>query len=246
MTTVTKNPYLDWLAQAKIDFKSAKTLYEQEEYCNAAFLFQQSVEKACKFFGLSRRLITMEKIRKIGHKPHEVFREIFTQEEVKPFLGPSAFDDLFRFMVDRPNMDERVNAVGLALYDISSKPVIPRKSNQSAKDALIDYYSGGTAKYFPNHELAKLLGENRGNLPDDFYEALLIDTDNICKTPACLMHLSFLVFGTEQDSRYPGETSPSKLYNSKTMYMQEFESFCELFEYCLECLEKYEQEVYSE
>jgi len=58
------------------DLESSEILYEKEKYSRAIFLFQQSVEKVTKAFGLLYSLVKEEDLaRKISHQSHKVFKK---------------------------------------------------------------------------------------------------------------------------------------------------------------------------
>jgi HEPN domain-containing protein len=61
----------DFFEQAKKDLGSSKTLYNAKDFGNSAYLFQQSIEKACKAYGLKMGFI--KNTREIKHESPLVF-----------------------------------------------------------------------------------------------------------------------------------------------------------------------------
>lgn len=43
-------------------------------------MFQQSVEKSCKYLGLTTKAFTFEELRRISHEPKKVFDAIFNSD----------------------------------------------------------------------------------------------------------------------------------------------------------------------
>ncbi len=62
------------------DLDSSIVLYHRKHYPQSVFYLQQAVEKAVKSLGLLFEIVSEDDLqRKIGHKPHEVYRKPFTK-----------------------------------------------------------------------------------------------------------------------------------------------------------------------
>lgn len=67
------------LSLASSDLESCRVLFLNGLYHNALFSLQQSVEKLVKAIGLETGIIRLDKIKRIGHEPHRVFKEAVDQ-----------------------------------------------------------------------------------------------------------------------------------------------------------------------
>lgn len=57
----------EFLTESLSDINAANTLLDIGQFSQAAYMFQQSVEKSCKYFGLTIKILDYEDLRKTGH-----------------------------------------------------------------------------------------------------------------------------------------------------------------------------------
>lgn len=243
---VIKNPYLPLLTEAERDIRAAKVLLNEQLYPRAAFSFQQAVEKASKFWGVSQNWITIDEIKKIGHKSDKIFRYIFTRGGAEP-EATKEYDKFFGIVKQLPNMDERVDFIWRELEAQRRTTFIPVRDNESYFDAFVRFYNEN-----PDAKTVKgtLYGyylkwkdmPNREEMMKDF----IIGSNTFFKAPQYLMLLSFLVIDTEQNTRYPditANTTTDKLYNESTMYIQRMPLLLPFFQLFCKRLRKYFSKV---
>lgn len=222
------------LTAAEKDIQSAKVLLKKQIYSNAAFNFQQAVEKACKFWGLSQGLITGDELQKIGHKSEKIFKRIFQDMDKFCRNATKEFDRMATDIKNIQELNERVKRVCSNLYNITSQQIIPIEEKQTRLEALEKFYCSPTVpEIFRLNKLFKRLKtlDNTEVMAERFIE----DTESFCKTPACLMQLSLLVFDTEQNTRYPEinkNRSPDKLYIAESVYIQQLPFLLDLLTFC--------------
>lgn len=246
------NPYSDLLNTAQRDLEASRVLHHAENYPAAVFYFQQAVEKACKFWGgVSTGLITWEEIRNIGHNPDKVFRILFIKHiSITEKHAESEYNKMFNDYCKDFSLEERVKKALGEIHNITGKSVIPILPKQSPYEAVAAYFEKypKAAMLHPSivADLEKFKHHpHRNKVAVDF----LIDTENECKMPACLMVLSLLVFATEQNARYPDITKgikPEDLYNEDTLFVQQIPFLCDLLNHNLKILHIYHIERYKE
>lgn len=244
------NPYCDLHKAAKDDVAAALQLYEAKLYPLAVFHFQQAIEKACKFWGLSKGLITWEEIKNIGHNPDKVFRILFKQISKIEGNIESEYDKMFNDFCKRSDLDERAKKVLSELLHIIENPAIPFVEGRSPYEAVATYFEKDPNAAILHPGLPEKLEELK-NHPhrDEVAMNFLYDTENECKMPACLMLLSILAFNTEQNARYPDSAKkikPEDLYNENTLFVLQIPFLCDMLNRNLEILDYYHIERYKE
>lgn len=208
------------------DLKSTEALYKSHNYPQSIYFLQQSVEKSCKYIGLTFRAISEEKLKKIGHNPHIVFRKIFCSDEMKQLGGASEFHK-FEQMVQDLNFDERVESL---------TPML----NSELED-VIKYTSdpiGVFLDYIDHHPLKDSLGINIRDeveksleiVPRKIIENIAIKhidkINNFAKANHILLILGFLVWGLEEKVRYPDmNNSPMDEYNENSAFVKALPMF---------------------
>ena len=246
----TVNPYSDLLNTAQRDLEASRVLHHTENYPAAVFYYQQAVEKACKFWGLSTGLITWEGIRRIGHNPDKVFRILFIKHiSITEKDAESEYDKMFNDFCKDFSLEERVKKVLGEIYNITDRPVIPILPKQSPYDAVAAYFAKDPKAAMLHPSIVADLEKFKHHpLRDKVAADFLIDTENECKMPACLMVLSLLVFATEQNARYPDIAKgikPEDLYNEDTLFVQQIPFLCDLLNHNLKILHTYPNERYK-
>ena len=243
------NPYSDLLNTAQRDLEASIILHHTEKYPAAVFYYQQAVEKACKFWGLSKQLITWAEIRSIGHNPDKVFRILFAN-----FFQPykkdavSSYNEMFEDFCKNSNMDERIIKVCSELHNITNNPVIPIGKDQSPVEAVEKYYKGNPKAIAP--DIAKRIENLKSHsCPDEAALDFIRDTEDLCKMPACLLMLSFIVFNTEQNARYPDfdkNIKPEDLYNKDVLLVKQLPFLFDMLNHNIKILHHYFIDKYKE
>lgn len=120
------NPYSDLLNTAQRDLEASRVLHHTENYPAAVFYYQQAVEKACKFWGLSTGLITWEGIRRIGHNPDKVFRILFIKHiSITEKDAESEYDKMFNDFCKDFSLEERVKRYLAKYIILQTGPLFP-------------------------------------------------------------------------------------------------------------------------
>lgn len=118
------------------DLQCARILYESKNYRNSFYLFQQSVEKANKGFGLYLGLIDMQKLKgKIGHMPVKIYTAFLDEQQQKlkqlapalsalptlpqDFLNSETLDDYNSGLAEVIGFIPKVNSNTLLKFSIS-------------------------------------------------------------------------------------------------------------------------------
>jgi hypothetical protein len=78
ITKSTFNKALLSLGDARDDIKASKLLFDGKIYSRSVYSLQQSVEKACKAFGLALGFIENQK--SIGHQSPDIFLKMFEDQ----------------------------------------------------------------------------------------------------------------------------------------------------------------------
>lgn len=81
-----------WIEIALNDLKSARLLYEHEQFSNSYFLFQQSVEKANKAFALLSGKITVEELEDFKHDQFKIYRKLLVAQREQAHSTSVALD----------------------------------------------------------------------------------------------------------------------------------------------------------
>lgn len=231
-----------FLDLANSDIKSADALLKIKEYPNAVYHFQQSVEKSCKYLGLTNRIFTFNELRKISHDPHKVFDMLFSSD-----LYTSIFTDndykSFKDEIDKLTKDEIVEFCHNRIQTIIENPHEDR-IGKLASDIVIDYYENNPLSNNDSSikELLKNVRRMRGYPKCESICKQLIKRNNnieICMSAQMLM--SFLVRGVEANSRYPDENriNPNDIYSEKSPLVQNLNYFIDKQKFCIDTLNNF-------
>lgn len=226
------NPYSDLLNTAQRDLEASRVLHHAENYPAAVFYFQQAVEKACKFWGLSLEIITTEDIRPtIGHKPEKIFIKLFHKVIGKyDIVAISDYDKIEAILRGMPSKEDQVIHICGSISKVFHEPMYSPKEGQSDIDAITQNLRRHR-EAVRLHQLAERIESHEVEITPEikqFAHALLMMNMG-------LMLFSFLVQNTEQNARYPDaekSTTPESIYNKETLLIQ---LLPELLDY-LQCL----------
>ena len=231
--------YAKFLNVANSDIKSAYALLQIKEYHNAVYHFQQSVEKSCKYLGLTNQIFTFDKLRQIGHDPHKVFDMLFSCDFYTRTFTDSDYKS-FKDEIYKLTIDEIVKISHEGIQSIIEKPH-EDYSWKLASDIIIDYYEKNPLSA-NNSSIKALLGIIRTmrGYPkcESICKQLIRRNDNIEICMSAQMLMSFLVRGVEANSRYPDENgiTPSDIYSEKSPLVQNLNYFIDKQKLCIEIL----------
>lgn len=231
--------HANFLNVANSDIKSADALLQIKEYHNAVYHFQQSVEKSCKYLGLTNQIFTFNELRKIGHDPHKVFDMLFSSDFYTRIFTDSDYKS-FKDEIYKLTIDEIVKISHDGIQAIIEEPH-EEYSGKLASDIVIDYYKKNPLS--ANDSSIKVLLENirimRGYPKcESICKQLIRRNDNIEICMSAQMFMSFLVRGVETNSRYPDENgiTPSDIYSEKSPLVQNLSYFIDKQKFCIEIL----------
>lgn len=239
--------YIKFLDTAERDLAAVESLYRDRHNSQAVYLFQQSIEKSCKYIGLTFRFIQYDDLKRLGHNPHKVFKKLFNVEAIKAISNDSDFDRLEASIGAYKTIQERVDCIIYHLGMASDEILINKAQNQFASMVLIEHYS--------HNPFTPLLGID---VIEEIKKSICIpeirpQIEEICEEQInkinyisiCLsyqMNLSFLVWGIEENSRYPNydtRTDPSGIYSDDSPLVKELSFFISIQKKCIEILRKY-------
>lgn len=231
--------YTDFLDLSNSDIKSADVLLKFKEYPNAVYHLQQSVEKSCKYLGLTNKIFTFNELRKISHDPDKVFDMLFSSNFYTSIFTDGDYKS-FKYEIDKLTIDEIVKFSHEKIQTIIEKPH-ENRIGKLASDIVIDYYENNpfSAK---NSSIEKLLENVRimRGYPkcESICKQLIKRNDNIEICMFAQMLMSFLVRGVEANSRYPDENgiTPNDIYSEKSPLVQHLSYFIDKQKFCIEIL----------
>lgn len=183
--------------KSKNDLELAKKAYELEDYCNALFHLQQSIEKTAKAYGLFLGIITNPQ-KEISHKTPKVFIKL---------LRLSWVDDLAKIYNCNNNIQENITNLDILIKDENKSSII-----ELDKDIplLLNLYKTtliNTKKVFSKREINKIMGYMKINYGIDIKKIYLMQIEF-----AYLLYLfSFVTWIYAVDPRYSNEIEYSKL-----------------------------------
>lgn len=234
----------DFLKQAKEDVESAKILYQNKKYSQSVYLFQQSVEKACKYLGLTIKAISVVKLREISHNPHLVFKTIFTDSAMQTTglaCDFNYFEKAFLAMSD----ERKIIFAEKHILEASHSNLIILGENETATEALIRYYRGISICLDVANALEEEMRKSRELMPyidSKMAMPLINDINDISRAITCEMILSFIVCGIEANSRYPDhktKTTPQEIYAEDALLVKKLKGFIPLQEVIIKSIEQY-------
>lgn len=231
--------HTNFLDLANSDIKSADALLKIKEYPSAVYHLQQSVEKSCKYLGLTNKLFTFDKLRKISHDPHKVFDMLFSSDFYTSIFTNGDYKS-FKDEIDKLTIDEIVKFSHDRIQTIIENPHEER-IGKLASDIVIDYYENNPFSAY-NSSIEKLLENVRimRGYPkcESICKQLIKRNDNIEICMSAQMLMSFLVRGVEANSRYPDENgiTPNDIYSEKSPLVQNLNYFIDKQKLCIEIL----------
>lgn len=235
--------YNNFLRESKEDISSTKALLNNKNYSHAIYHFQQSVEKSCKYLGLTINAFTIEKLKRISHNPQEIFDLIFSS---KMFIDIYKDDDykLFKNEILELDTDERAYYSFKKIQEIINNPHEERIGKLHS-EIVVEYYRNNPFSIYDNS--ISLLIENAKVMKgypkcEEICEQLIVRNDEMEICVFSQMLMSFLVVGTEATTRYPNiekGTTPSLEYTEDKPFVKNLVFFIEVQEKCIQTLNNF-------
>ena len=231
--------HTNFLDLANSDIQSADILLKIKEYHNAVYHLQQSVEKSCKYIGLTYKIFTFNELRKISHDPHRVFDMLFSSDFYTSIFTDSNYKSFKDEMV-KLTMNEIVKFSHDRIQTIIEKSH-ENRIGKLASDIVIDYYKNNPllAYYGLIEKLLEIVRIKRGNPKcESICKQIIRRIDNIEICMLAQMLMSFLVRGVEANSRYPDKNgiNPSDIYSEESSLVQNLSFFIDKQKFCIEIL----------
>lgn len=241
--------HISFLKEAEADLKSVQVLYKNSNYSQAAYLFQQSIEKSCKFLGLTLNVFDYDRLRTISHHPHKVFKLLFNSDMMLEVYGSAiSFDNIDNILRNESDLDDRVKCILWYLQSVTSHIPFIINPDSTAFDTLVVNYQNlqifkdalsvnGIDNVMDDIALMNYL---RNNSKIEHLSRTIINEIND-RTICCLnlLFLSFLVWDIESNSRYPDynkNTTPESLYNKNTIFIENIPLFVKEQNQCIDIL----------
>lgn len=233
--------HVSFLDGAVGDVDSSEILFSSRNFSQSAYSLQQSIEKGCKFVGMTLGVFDYKKLRDIGHFPHKVFKALFESEIMISMYGTSdIFSRFDRIIRGTLTFNERVHCILIHLEDASNSCAIPVSKDISYYSALKCHMSKDEFKSTSMSEHMQTIDSCK-HLPN--FEKLvkgLIDDINLgSRCINLLLILSFLVWDIESNSRYPDydkNTTPGEIYKDGTPFVDNLPYFILKQKECLNTL----------
>jgi hypothetical protein len=233
--------HISFLNEAENDIISAKVLLEAKQYPQAIYFFQQSIEKSCKYFGLTIKSINYDELNKISHEPQKIFYKIFNSGIFSSVDGNSIYNT-FKEQFFKQDINERAKA---AYYCIETE------SKKEDTENGVDFYSDQLLAFYESNPFNELLPPNfifkvKSQRGTPLFENQCKESlQTINDSGKCLVYqiiMSFLVNGVEANSRYPDykqKTTPSGIYSNESVIVKNLSYFIEKQNFCIPFLRRY-------
>lgn len=234
--------HTNFLDLATSDIKSAKTLLQAKEYPNAVYHLQQSVEKSCKYLGLTVKAFTFDELRQISHEPQKVFDKVFSSTFFTDAYSNIDYE-FFKKEVQKLSIDKKVDFSYKQIQNSINNPHEERLGKLPS-EIIVDFYNNNPFSIYDNY--VKELVENARAMKgyskcEDICKQLITRNDNIEICVFTQMLMSFLVSGVEANSRYPDKAgiTPYEIYAEKSSIVQYLDYFIEKQLFCIKILGEY-------
>lgn len=231
--------HTDFLRLADSDIRSSSVLLREKEYHNAVYHFQQSVEKSCKYLGLTIKAFTSDELRRIGHEPRRVFDRIFYSETFTAINDNRDYEDIKSAFVG-VSLDEKCD--GVYYYIDKTFESSSSLNGRSCSEQFIEGIDESLFSALYGTDVLENIKKYRGNPHvEAFCKQFLDKFDEMRKCLLCQMLMSVLVSGIEANSRYPDRkgVSPDKIYSEKSFVVQYLDYFIGKQKFCIKVLRDY-------
>lgn len=237
--------YADMLSLAKEDLSAAELLISGNRNSQAVYLFQQSVEKCCKYFGLTIKVITTAQLRKISHTPDRIFKEIFANK-IMSSLGIMSDYESIEQEIKSMTFAARVVFLTEQLSHVSDSITLARRPCETPHDSVLRYYKNTPFYKDVYITLKEELERALLIVPENYIDTMCLDLideiNNLGRGITTEMLLSFLVDGIEANSRYPdygAGTNPNNLYAANSEFVKRLPIFIKAHKFAMEKIEDY-------
>lgn len=234
--------HTNFLDLSSSDINSAKVLLQVKEYHNAVYHFQQSVEKSCKYLGLTMKAFTFDELRQISHEPQKVFDKVFSSTFFTDAYSNIDYE-FFKKEIQKLNIDKKVDFSYKQIQNSINNPHEERLGKLPS-EIIVDFYNNNPFSIHNN--FIKELVENARIMKgyskcEDICKQLITRNDEIEICVFSQMLMSFLVSGVEANSRYPDKVgvTPKEIYSDKSFIVQYLDYFIEKQLFCIKILGAY-------
>lgn len=235
--------YNDFLAESQEDISSSKILLNSRKYSHAIYHFQQSVEKSCKYLGLTINAINIDKLREISHNPQKIFDIIFSSKIITNVYQDNNYN-LFKNEIQKLELDDKSYYSFTKIQEIINNPHEERLGKLSS-EIIVEYYSNNPFSVMENS--VELLIENAKTMKgypkcEEICKELIIRNDDMGICVFSQMLMSFLITGTEAITRYPDikkKTTPSLEFTEDKPFVRNLDFFIEIQERCIQTLKDF-------
>lgn len=228
----------NFLELANADIKSANALLQIKEYHNAVYHFQQSVEKSCKYLGLTMKAFTFDELRQISHEPQKVFDKVFYNEVFTSVSDNQDYEEVKKIFKDA-DLNKKCDG---AYYYIDKAFRSSSLNSRPYSEQVIEYFDNNPFSDLYNADFAENIKKHRGNFHVETACKQFLDMlDDMQKCLLCQMLMSLLVSGVEANSRYPDREgiTPNEIYSEKSFIVQYLDYFIEKQFFCIKILGGY-------
>lgn len=230
--------HIDFLDLADSDIKCADALLKIKEYHNAVYHFQQSVEKSCKYLGLTIKAFTFGELRNINHEPQRVFDKIF-YSDVFSYVNSNNDYNKIKQKFKSVSLNEKYDGVYHYIEKIFTNTI---SDNKLYSEQVIEYFDSNPFSNLYNEDFVENIRKYRDN-PNigAICKEFLHKFDSMQKCLLCQMVMSFLVSGIEANSRSIDEKgmTPKKVYSEESFIIKYLSYFIKKQEFCIKVLDDY-------
>lgn len=230
--------HTNFLDLANSDIKSADALLKIKEYHNAVYHFQQSVEKSCKYLGLTIKAFTLKELQKISHEPQRVFDKIFNSKEFISTNNNNDYNEI-KQKFKSVSLNEKCDGVYYYIEKIFTNTIL---DNKLYSEQVIEYFDYNPFSGLYNEDFVENIRKHRGNPNIEAICKQFLDTLNdMQRCLLCQMLMSFLVSGIEANSRYPDEKglTPKKIYSEESFIVKYLGYLIKKQAFCIKVLGNY-------
>lgn len=235
--------HISFLREAESDISTIKVLLVSKNYSQAAYFFEQSVEKSCKYLGLTTQAVSYNEVRSsIGHEPERVFDKIFQSEIFLSMYNNNNDYSKLKQQFKKQSLDERAYSARFHIECLFENEDTEPQPKSYCSQLVSLHDSNASRKIFPEHTINEL--RNCSGIPkvEILCKEFLLQEKKMGKCCTAQMIMSFLVSGVEANSRYPDynkKTTPSEIYSKDSEFVQNLHYLIEKQEFCISFFRMY-------
>ena len=230
--------HANFLDLSSSDINSAKALLQVKEYHNAVYHFQQSVEKSCKYLGLTVKAFSFKELREISHEPQKVFDKVFYSEVFTSVSDNQDYEETKSLFKD-VDLNKKCE---IAYFYINKAFKSSSIDSRPYSDQIIEYFENNPFSDLYDADFVENIKKYRGNPQAEVACRQFLDIlDDMQKCLLSQMLMSLLVSGVEANSRYPDKVgvTPKEIYSDESFIVHFLDYFIEKQLFCIEILGNY-------